>query len=107
MRYSAVGWTAVAPPRPRRRLGLFPCSRCRLPARERRILPRAVMLNRLAADFLVLMPFGRRIKLESLSYEKNAQYKEGFPTKQEFFQGKGRCELRQKFCYREGWPKRR
>jgi len=62
MRYSSVECTVVVPPRARRRFGFFPCSKWRFPARERRTLPRAVILNRFAADFLVLMPLGRRIK---------------------------------------------
>jgi hypothetical protein len=40
------------------------CSKWRFPALERMILPVAVILNRLATDFFVLIPFGRRIKLE-------------------------------------------
>jgi len=73
MRYSSVLWTVVVPLKLRRRFGFLPWSKCRLPAEERRILPLAVILNRLAADFLVLIPFGRRI-ISNLS-KKSAQYK--------------------------------
>ena len=48
-------------PRRRRRLAFFVCAKCRRPAWERMTLPVAVILNRLAAAFLVLMPLGRRI----------------------------------------------
>jgi hypothetical protein len=41
------------------------CIKCRLPALSRRTFPPAVILKRFAADFLVLMPFGRRIKMIS------------------------------------------
>src|SRR5688572_25072692 len=75
MRYSSVPSTTTVPPRPRRRLGFLPCSRWRFPARERNTLPLAVILNRLATDFLVLMPFGRRIKYRILLFEKSAKYK--------------------------------
>jgi amidohydrolase len=65
----------VVPPRARRRFGFLPCSKCRLPARERNTLPRAVILNRFAADFLVLMPLGRRIKIQpNLSRKERAIY---------------------------------
>src|SRR5881397_3688215 len=55
IRYSSVGWTLAEPHRPR------------LPARERRTFPPAVILKRLAADFLVLMPLRRRITINFLS----------------------------------------
>jgi len=71
MRYSSVECTRVVPLSERRRLELLPCKRCRLPARERSTLPPAVILNRLAADFLVLMPFGRRIKLSLSKRARN------------------------------------
>jgi hypothetical protein len=61
MRYSSVEWTVVVPRRLRRRLGRLVWHKCRRPALERMIFPLAVILKRLAADFLVLMPFGRRI----------------------------------------------
>src|SRR5260221_967558 len=48
-------------PRRRRRLEFLPCSRWRLPAWLRMTLPVPVILNRLATDFLVLIPLGRRI----------------------------------------------
>jgi hypothetical protein len=49
------------PRRLRRRLGLLVEHKCRRPALERMTFPLAVILKRLAADFLVRMPFGRRI----------------------------------------------
>lgn len=61
MRYASVSSTTLAVPRERRRLGDLLESRCRLPARDRRTLPVAVILKRLATDFFVLIPFGRRI----------------------------------------------
>jgi hypothetical protein len=76
MRYSSVLWTVVVPRRLRRRFGLLVCARWRLPALERMTLPLAVILNRLATDFFVLIPFGRRIKINQLSLEKSAQYKD-------------------------------
>ncbi len=69
MRYSSVGWTTPVPRKFRRRFGRFASAKCRRPALERSTLPFAVILNRFAADFLVLMPFGRRIK-ESAFFEK-------------------------------------
>ncbi len=45
----------------RRRLGLFPASKCRLPAPRHMTLPEPVLLNRFATDFRVLIPLGRRI----------------------------------------------
>jgi hypothetical protein len=44
-----------------------------LPALERRTFPLAVILNRLATDFFVLMPLGRRIN-HFLLFKKSAQY---------------------------------
>ena len=61
MRYTSVAWTVVVPRRLRRRLGFLVWHKCRRPALERMTFPLAVILNRLAADFLVRMPFGRRI----------------------------------------------
>ena len=58
-----MGSTNFAVPKERRRFGLLPASKCRFPALERMTLPVAVILNRLATDFLVLIPFGRRIIL--------------------------------------------
>src|SRR6266436_10239340 len=81
MRYSSVEWTPVVPRRARRRLGPLVWSKWRLPARERRTFPPAVILKRLATDFLVLMPLGRRIH-QSLSVEKRAQYRSAWPGKQ-------------------------
>src|SRR5260370_224836 len=66
IRYSSVEWTPVVPRRERRRLGFLVWSKCRLPARERSTFPLAVILNRFAADFLVLMPLGRRINSMAL-----------------------------------------
>src|SRR5689334_14408409 len=71
MRYSSVLCTEVAPRRPRRRLGFLVCIRCRRPALVRRTLPEAVILKRLAAAFLVLMPLGRRIN-QSVLLQKRA-----------------------------------
>ena len=73
MRYSSVLWTAVVPRKPRRRFGLLVWQRCRRPALLRMTLPLAVILNRLAADFFVLIPLGRRIN-QFLS-KKSAQYR--------------------------------
>jgi hypothetical protein len=39
-------------------------------------------LNRLAAAFLVLMPLGRRIKINQLSLKKSAKYSQPFEGKQ-------------------------
>src|SRR5437588_4893165 len=61
MRYLSVACTSVVPRRPRRRLGFLVCIKWRLPALERSTFPPAVILKRLATDFFVLMPFGRRI----------------------------------------------
>ena len=55
-------------------LGCLVSPRWRRPARERMTLPLAVILNRLATDFFVLMPLGRRININFLS-KKSAQYK--------------------------------
>src|ERR1051326_6102950 len=73
MRYSSVAWTLVLPRKARRRLGLFVCIRCLRPALRRSTFPPAVILNRLAADFFVLMPLGRRIS-HQVSFKKSAQY---------------------------------
>src|SRR5580658_11297379 len=84
MRYASVGSTTVAVPRLRRRLGVLVCNKCRLPARMRRTLPPAVILNRLATAFFVLMPLGRRISV--LFFEKDAQYRvNGPPSASGFF----------------------
>src|SRR5579862_2282970 len=74
MRYSSVASTRVNPRKERRRLGFLVCARWRRPALERRTLPLAVILNRLATDFFVLMPLGRRIN-QILLFKKSAQYK--------------------------------
>src|SRR5207302_120635 len=87
MRYSSVGCTAVVPLKPRRRFGFFVCSRCRLPARGRNTLPLAVILKRFAADFFVLIPFGRRI-IQSNLFKKSAQYTGVGRSKQGLFQPK-------------------
>src|SRR6266853_1930794 len=92
MRYTSVGCTLVVPLNARRRLGFLVCSKWRLPARERRTLPLAVILNRLAADFLVLMPFGRRINQSS------------FLTKRA--RNIGRSAARSKGYFREFWRSR-
>ena len=80
MRYSSVECTSVVPVRARRRLRFFVCIKCRLPALERNTLPLAVILNRLATDFLVLIPLGRRIILYSV--KKSAQYRCSHPLMQ-------------------------
>ena len=74
IRYLSVECTVVVPRRFRRRFGTLVCARWRLPAHARRTFPPAVILNRLATDFLVLMPLGRRIS--QLSFKKSAQYQE-------------------------------
>jgi hypothetical protein len=51
----------VVPLSDRLRFAFLVWSKWRLPALERRILPLAVILKRLATDFLVLIPLGRRI----------------------------------------------
>ena len=76
IRFMSVEWTTVVPRRLRRRLDFLPCSKWRLPALDRIILPPAVILNRLAADFFVLIPFGRRI----ISFKKSAQSR-SMPTR--------------------------
>src|SRR5688572_32262979 len=78
MRYSSVESTTTVPPMERRRFGLLPCSKCRRPARARSTLPLAVILNRFATDFLVLMPLGRRINAE-LSLTKRARNISAWP----------------------------
>src|SRR5712671_3759281 len=85
MRYTSVGWTRVVPVRARRRLGFLVCNRCRLPARERSTFPLAVILKRFAADFLVLMPFGRRIKIESLSLKRTRNIGDASPRSKGYF----------------------
>src|SRR5438045_213527 len=86
MRYSSVECTVVVPRRLRRRLGRLVWARCRRPAEERNTLPVAVILNRFAADFLVLMPLGRRIKNESTIVEKErAIYEEAVLISRGFF----------------------
>src|SRR5258705_13898378 len=84
MRYTSVGCTVVVPLSARRRLGFLVWSKWRLPARERRTFPLAVILNRLATDFLVLMPLGRRI-INQLSFKKSAQYRWRWAPKQAVF----------------------
>src|SRR5947208_12105168 len=73
IRYSSVLCTSPVPRRLRRRLGFLVCKRCRLPARERRTFPLAVILKRFATDFFVLIPLGRRINVQF--YQKSAQCK--------------------------------
>src|ERR1017187_2766835 len=79
MRYTSVGWTVVVPRRLRRRLGLLVWHKCRRPALERMTFPLAVILNRLAAAFLVLMPFGRRINCSVVFQKERAIYGAGPP----------------------------
>src|ERR1700761_8267205 len=73
MRYSSVTSTVVKPRRERRRLAFLDCAKWRRPALERRTFPLAVILKRLATDFFVLMPLGRRIS-QILLFKKSAQY---------------------------------
>lgn len=75
MRYMSVLSSILAVPRLRRRFELLPCSKCRLPARERLTFPVPVILKRLATAFLVLIPLGRRIKMIDRSLKKSAQYR--------------------------------
>jgi hypothetical protein len=59
-------------------------------------LPRAVILNRLATDFFVLIPLGRLINC-SLSFQKNAKYRSFCPAKQGVILGHfGNLEIRPK-----------
>src|ERR1017187_6674154 len=74
MRYMSVECTVVVPRRLRRRLALLVWDKCRRPALERMIFPLAVILNRLAAAFLVLMPFGRRINCSVVFQKEHAIY---------------------------------
>src|SRR5208337_4000798 len=62
----SVGPMSDALRRERRRLELLPWHRWRRPAPRKRILPVPVILNRLLADFLVLIPLGLRIGVLSL-----------------------------------------
>src|SRR5215469_7926795 len=84
MRYSSVASTAVLPRKPRRRLGFLVCIKCRRPALRRSTFPLAVILNRFATDFFVLMPFGRRIN-QFLLFKKSAQYMYARRDAQEIF----------------------
>src|ERR1035441_7162480 len=77
MRYISVECTVVVPRRLRRRLALLVWHKCRRPALERMIFPLAVILNRLAAAFLVLMPFGRRINCSVVFQKERAIYGAG------------------------------
>src|SRR6185436_20839147 len=61
MRYASVEDTTADLPRRRRRFGPLPASKWRLPACDRMTFPEPVILNRLATDFFVLIPFGRLI----------------------------------------------
>ena len=65
MRYLSVGSTSTDLPSERRRLEFLVARRWRRPARERMTLPLAVILNRLATDFLVLFPRGRLINIQN------------------------------------------
>src|ERR1035437_744053 len=79
MRYMSVECTVVVPRRLRRRLALLVWHKCRRPALERMTFPLAVILNRLAAAFLVLMPFGRRINCSVVFQKERTIYMAG-PT---------------------------
>jgi hypothetical protein len=74
MRYRSVASTTAILPRRRSRWEFLVWARWRLPARERNALPVAVILNRLATAFLVLMPLGRLINnsKECVLYACNA-----------------------------------
>src|SRR5215469_13751401 len=78
IRYKSVGWTPAALPRRRSRLAFLLWARCRRPARKRNALPVAVILNRLATAFFVLMPLGRLI-----NYSKERAVYACSPLKQE------------------------
>src|SRR5260370_32456768 len=95
MRYSSVECTAVLPRRLRRRLGPLVGIKGRRPELLRKTLPPAVILNRLAADFFVLIPFGRRIDYP-LALKKSAQYRLAVRVRQEVFFRDCERELRQK-----------
>jgi len=69
-------------------LGVLVWARWRRPAWARSTLPVAVILNRLAADFLVLMPFGRRIKFNSIAKERETIRVHAFGSKQEIFENR-------------------
>src|SRR5439155_6375109 len=58
----------------RRRLEFLPWSKWRRPAPRNRTLPVPVILKRLATDFLVLMPLGRRIQVHFLLLERLNQF---------------------------------
>ena len=61
-------------PSRRRCFGLLQLSKCRLPWRLRTTLPEAVILNRLATDFLVFWFLARRIALDLR--RKTAKYRD-------------------------------
>src|SRR5437762_3284171 len=84
MRYASVESTTAILPKRRRRFEFFVASKWRLPACGRRTLPRAVILKRLATDFFVLMPLGRRI-ISQLSFEMSAQYRTVHVGSKRFF----------------------
>jgi hypothetical protein len=109
MRYTSVGWTVVVPVRLRRRFGLFVCSRWRLPARERNTLPPAVILKRLAADFFVLMPLGRRIIQSISSQKERAIYEPGVLEARGIFSYLSRTVLvpqQSALCQSLHWPRK-
>jgi hypothetical protein len=109
MRYTSVGWTVVVPVSPRRRFGLFVCSRWRLPARERNTLPPAVILKRLAADFFVLMPLGRRIIQSISSQKERAIYEPGVLEARGIFRYLSRTILvpqQSALCQSLHWPRK-
>src|SRR5579864_8884144 len=62
----SVGPTSAGLRNDRRRLEFLFWSKWRRPAPRRRTFPPAVILKRLATDFLVLMPLGRRILVHFL-----------------------------------------
>src|SRR6266404_1212496 len=90
MRYASVESTTAILPKRRRRFEFLVASKWRLPACGRRTLPRAVILKRLATDFFVLMPLGRRI-ISQLSFEKSGQYRNRTPRTQAVFWARQRA----------------
>jgi hypothetical protein len=74
MRYASVASTTAALPRRRSRWAFLVCAKWRRPARKRNTLPVAVILNRFATAFLVLIPLGRLIyySKERALYARNA-----------------------------------
>ena len=70
IRSSSDRSNTVAVPSRRRCFGLLQLSKCRFPDRLRITLPVAVILNRLATDFLVFWVLARRIVLRLTSKDR-------------------------------------